>query len=71
MEPSKQFSHGLSFVGFLIYIVKLSNVDWFLFFGFFFLQDVNDTRDEKMLAVNLSPAFGFSVEMRWLVAGKV
>lgn len=43
-QLSKQFSRDFSFVGFLIFIVKLSHVDY-VFSSF--LQGVSDTRDEN------------------------
>lgn len=42
MEPSKQFLHGLSFVGFLILTVNLSQVGYF-----FFLRRVSESRDDS------------------------
>lgn len=63
MEPSKQFLHGLSFVGFLILTVNLSQV------GYFFFSAV--LVKVEMIADNFYPkaSRGHRVQIRWLVAG--
>lgn len=69
-QLSKQFQRDFSCVIFLILIVKLSNVDYF--FIFYFSQRVNDTRDEKMLALDFCPkaSHGSSMQIRCLLAQK-